>query len=391
MVTLRSNHTYEERRVYGCMRIGIVDADLINHSGTHYPNLACMKLSGYHKSIGDTVELITNIYSVDFGDSIWEDDTNEFDKIYVSKVFTDTTFPKFFLKEPNVEHGGTGFFFDKAPSLPDDVEHHMPDYTLYDRWVEQQLAKGVRDSKLKFFVDYSIGFTTRGCIRQCPFCVLKNKKEVVGHSKVNEFLNKDKKFICLWDDNILAYKNWKEVFEDLKAVGKPFHFKQGMDFRLLTEEKIKVLTTVKYIDRFVFAFDNIKDEDLIKRKLDMWWKHFPLRAKFRPKFFTLCGFDREGKYDDNFWIQDVADLFERIKILMKYQSYAYVMRHADLENSPWKKIYTKITGWTHPMMFYKNSFREYCGEDEIVKEFERRYPHIAEQYYDVKMEETNGN
>ena len=64
------------------MRIGIVDADLLD-KGTRHPNLALMKISGYHKSLNDTVELITSYNELD-----------NFDKIYISKVFTYTKIPE---------------------------------------------------------------------------------------------------------------------------------------------------------------------------------------------------------------------------------------------------------------------------------------------------------
>lgn len=38
-----------------------------------------MKISGYHKDCGDCVQLKTDY-----------DNLNEFDKVYISKVFTDT-------------------------------------------------------------------------------------------------------------------------------------------------------------------------------------------------------------------------------------------------------------------------------------------------------------
>ena len=39
-----------------------------------------------------------------------------------------------------ISYGGTGFFYDKAPKLPEEVEHDMPDYHLYDEWVEDILG-----------------------------------------------------------------------------------------------------------------------------------------------------------------------------------------------------------------------------------------------------------
>src|SRR5699024_11120473 len=96
-----------------------------------FPNLASMKISGYHKKQGDKVTLLLNY-----------DDLEKYDKVYISKVFTDTHVDENVLKLDNVEYGGTGFFYDKAPNLPYEIEHHMPDYSLYDDWVNDMLEKG---------------------------------------------------------------------------------------------------------------------------------------------------------------------------------------------------------------------------------------------------------
>lgn len=64
------------------MKIAIIDADLIGRKNHRFPNLACMKLSGYHKDIGDKVELLTEYKNIEL-----------FDKVYISKVFTDTITP----------------------------------------------------------------------------------------------------------------------------------------------------------------------------------------------------------------------------------------------------------------------------------------------------------
>lgn len=64
------------------MRIGVVDADLIGRKRHRFPNLCCMKISGYHKSLGDEVQLVLDC-----------SDLSRFDKVYVAKVFTDTPDP----------------------------------------------------------------------------------------------------------------------------------------------------------------------------------------------------------------------------------------------------------------------------------------------------------
>ena len=128
------------------------------------PNLACMKISGFHKQMGDQIHLLTEYSGF-----------NEFDKVYLSKVFTATRYPPEVLKMENVEYGGTGFYLDQAPELPYEIEHAMPDYSLYADWLKGKGEEGKKSKKYKYYRDYSIGFLTRGCFRQCPFCVNKNK------------------------------------------------------------------------------------------------------------------------------------------------------------------------------------------------------------------------
>lgn len=231
------------------MKIAIIDADLIGRDKHRFPNLVCMKLSGYYKELGVEVELKTDYENL-----------VAYDKVFISKVFTDTPIDEEILKLSNVEYGGTGFFYDKAPKLPNEVEHHMPDYNLYDEWVNDRLNEGGKRKDFTYYLDYSIGFMSRGCIRQCSFCVNKNYKSCEVHSHLSEFLDESRPYICLLDDNVLACKDWRNIFEELIATGKKFQFKQGCDERLLTDEKCEVLfERSKWIGDRIFAFDNIKD------------------------------------------------------------------------------------------------------------------------------------
>lgn len=113
------------------MRVAIIDADLIHKKKHRFPNLACMKISGFHKEKGDSVELKMNY-----------DNLDDYDLVFISKVFTDTFVDDNVLKLPNVRYGGTGFFYDKAEKLPEEIEHHMPDYHLYDEFVKSAIDAG---------------------------------------------------------------------------------------------------------------------------------------------------------------------------------------------------------------------------------------------------------
>lgn len=127
------------------MKIAIIDADLIGRTKHRFPNLACMKISSYYKSLNNDVTLKTDYNNI-----------GVFDKVFISKVFTDTPVPDDVLKLSNIEYGGTGFYYDKAPKLPDVIEHCKPDYHLYDDWVEYNIL--FKNKKQLYLIRSSIRF-----------------------------------------------------------------------------------------------------------------------------------------------------------------------------------------------------------------------------------------
>ena len=231
----------------------------------------------------------------------------------------------------------------------------MPDYNLYDEWLEKQDYRNHK-TEYKYYTDYSIGFLTRGCFRKCEFCVNKNYNKVMVHSPLSEFVREDRKKICLLDDNFLGCSKWKELLTELQQTKKPFQFKQGLDERILTDEKCKLLFSSKYDGDFIFAFDNIADKDLIVSKLKLIRKY----TNKRIKFYVLCGFDRNDKWDYNFWKKDLFDLCERIKILMSFDCVPYVMRFNRYVESPYRGFYISITNWCNqPGLFRTMSYRQF--------------------------------
>lgn len=369
------------------MKIAIIDAELIGCAKHRFPNLALMKLSGYYKSNGNQVEL-----KLDYNN------LNDYDKVFISKVFLDTPIKEEVLKLNNVEYGGTGFFYDKAPSLPDVIEHHMPDYDLYNQWVEIQLHKGIKPKDLKYYTDYSIGFTTRGCFRKCQFCVNKNFKSVVLHSSINEFLDIKRDKICLLDDNILGYKDWNIVLQSLINTNKQFQYKQGLDIRLLTDDKAKQLVKCSYDEDYIFAFDDIADKEIIENKLKLWKTYNTTKGQ-NTKLYVFCGYDRNNKWDLDFWKQDIIDIFERIKILMKYNCKPYIMRYYKYNESPYRGIYINIAQWCNqPRFFSQMSYIEMCEKDNKRKggnSATKKYNDIfindnldiSEKYFNLKLKE----
>lgn len=359
------------------MNIAIIDADLLKSGNHRFPNLVCLKLSGYHKSKNDKVRLILS----------WREilDTYEiYDRIYLAKVFTNTEVPIEVLLLPNLQIGGTGFYFDKAPPLPYEIEHHMPDYHLYDEFVEFAIASGRKPKEFKFYTDYSIGFLTRGCFRKCEFCVNRNCDKVYKASSLSEFLDTTRPKICLLDDNFFGYEGWRELLQDIQNADKPFQFRQGFDERLLTKEKIDILIQCKYDGRWIMAFDNIADRGLIESKLKLIREHTDKEVKF----YVLVGFDRTNTYDESFFRQDIVDCFERIKLLGKYRAFPYIMRHEDYNKSPYRGIFVTIARWCNqPSMFRNLTLNEYIDKTHEKAPFAYRsilkesYPEIIDQYF----------
>ena len=122
------------------MMILLIDAD------SRIPNLALMKLSAWHKSQGDHVELVrANLpYYPNKRKKLFI--AKNADKTYCSVIFEGN---REFIEGDDIIFGGTGA--DLITTLPAEVETCDPDYSIYP------------DN------DISYGFITRGCIRNCSF------------------------------------------------------------------------------------------------------------------------------------------------------------------------------------------------------------------------------
>ncbi len=361
------------------MKIGIIDADLIDN-GTRHPNLALMKISMFEKNKGSSVELLEEYSGFD-----------SFDLIYVSKVFSYTKVPDIIYNDRKFIIGGTGFM-ENDVNLPYEVEHSMPDYTLYDNYVSKQIEFGNKErGYFKDYLDYSIGFATRGCFRKCNFCVNKKYDRVQKHSNITEFLDHSRKYINLWDDNFLGYKDWKEVLKELDNIGKPFQFRQGLDIRLMTESKAKIFSKVRYHGDFIFAFDHISDKKIIQDRLRTWKKY----VNKTTKLYVLCAFESVD-------IIDIENTFERIRILMRYGCLPYIMRYESYKESEHKNLYIQIARWCNqPSIFKKMSFSQFAKKNQEYHKnpntksrcydtylyYKNEFPELARKYFDIRYED----
>lgn len=252
--------------------------------------------------------------------------------------------------------------------------------------------------QFKEYLEYSIGFLTRGCFRKCGFCINQKYNHVFKHSPLNEFYDLSRKKICLLDDNFLGCPKWKEMLEELISTGRQFKFKQGLDERILTDEKCQMLFNSKYDGDFTFAFDKISDYDIIHEKLKLISKY---KKKKSVKFYVLVGYDSVDA-------KDIENAFIRIDLLLRYGCLPYIMRFQNKNDTPWKQskyrsLYVAIARWCNqPSIIKKMSFRQFCEANQKYKkdktticstlksmqEFESDFPDIAKKYFDVRMEEV---
>jgi hypothetical protein len=306
------------------LRVLLVEPRKSRKYHTPYPPLGLLKLATYHRQRGDVVRLVTGISQDGF----------EPDIIYVTSLFTYAWEPvhqviRFYsnrYSEATVIVGGIyaslcsdhleqafGSRLEIHQGLVPEIEELLPDYSLIPEWKA------------------SILFSSRGCIRRCPFCsVPQLEPEFEAKKSIKHLIYPGHKKVILWDNNILASPYWRSIFDELEESQLKVDFNQGLDARLLTEETALRLKRLK-IPIVRLAYDSKGIKGALIKAIDLL-RQVGISGR---KIVVYCLYG---------YLDTPHDFFERIRDLMTWGVVAYPMRYQPLE--PCNKDSYVSPNWT---------------------------------------------
>lgn len=245
------------------MNIGLMDID-----GHNFPNLALMKISTHHKSFGHKVE--------------WVNFFNHYDIVYQSKIFTFSSDNGFIIDAEQVIKGGTGY--DPTTKLPSYIDELKPDYSIYPK------------------TPHAYGFLTRGCIRQCPWCIVPLKEGIVHRCDDIEYILQGRSSAILMDNNVLASKWGIKQIEKIIKLKVKIDFNQGLDARLIDRPMAKLLSQIKWLSPLRMACDTLGMITPIKKAM-----RYLREYNCTPQRYFIYVL-----------VKDIPDAHKRIKLLDKW-------------------------------------------------------------------------
>jgi len=186
-------------------------------------NTALMQISAYYKQRGERVEWYSPIFDY------------EFDKVYCSTLFQFT--PRNYFSDKMII-GGSGSN-DITLRLPKEIEDCGYDYSIYPD------------------CDRSFVWYSRGCVNNCPFCIVR-KKEGYIYTVDPKNLNLNGKYVEVLDNNFFANPEWKSASKHLMSIGQKVKF-SGIDVRTITEEQTMVLSKFRHQKQICIAWDNPRE------------------------------------------------------------------------------------------------------------------------------------
>lgn len=304
------------------MKVLLVEPDYY----TKYPPLGLMKLASFHKSQGDEVSLVRGLIdNKDFNPDI----------IKITSLFTYAWKPVHKAIEfyhnlyPNAKVEVGGIYASIMPErisaqypyvyihigLFKPAERYLPDYDILKtvkKWSEW---------------DSSILFASRGCIRRCPFCVVPKLEGKINSVKtsIKDYIYPGHKKIVLWDNNFLASPKCKEVIKELQDIGLVVDFNQGLDARLIDEEKARMLADLK-IEIYRLACDSLDEADAVKNAVKLL-SNYGIRGRSILIYSMYNFFDNSNSSGDS-----PSEFLTRLNCILGLKCVAYPMRFEPLDS-----------------------------------------------------------
>ena len=265
-----------------------------------YKNLALEKIRKYYIDLGKQVE---DYFALNY---------NNYEKIYASSIFdfTDKS-----LITPDMICGGSGF--DYTVKLPPEIEQVKPKINL--------------------------GFTSRGCIRNCEFCLVpKMEGKIRATGDIYDLWDEKSKKITLYDNNILALpKHFETICRQLKKENIKVDLNQGIDIRLIRDNNAKMLSEIRSNDRIRVAWDFMDMEKMFLKKLPILTKYIkPVNINV----YILVGFNTTFEQD-----------YYRIQKCKELGLYPFAMDY----NKKSSKLLKELCRWTNRYWFRHILFKDY--------------------------------
>lgn len=301
-------------------KIGLHDSEKECLKRKTFPNYALMKISAYHKSLGDTVE--------------WWQHGKQYDKVYSSKIFDFT--PDNPLLPPNTIKGGTGYNIKSI--LPPEIDSIFPDYSIYPE------------------CDYAVGYITRGCPNKCRWCIVPDKEgDIKPYRTWKQLVRPDSKKLVLMDNNILACEYGIQQLESLINSGYSIDLNQGMDARLVNVRIAKIISQLKWIRYIRFSCDTTAQIQAIENTAS-------LLMRFGVKPYRLFIYLLVTKDIDN-----AAYRVERLKKLKGITIYAQAERNDRKGIIPNKLQLEFAQRYIYSGKFRKETWEEYCRRNNFIR------------------------
>lgn len=174
--------------------------------------------------------------------------------------------------------------------------------------------------------DFSYGFTTKGCVRKCPWCVVPKIEGGIIYKRKEGWVNQigHHKLFSAMDNNILATTpdHLDDVMQEVQKRDKLVEFNQAMDCRIFAKKLDYAKVFSKYpghMYNYIFAWDSKAQDKFIEPTVELMKEH-NLKSKNGSTWYVLYGFKEKTE-----------DIWNRMKVLSNNNQAFKLMHFIDIE------------------------------------------------------------